>query len=656
MNHKHTIPFFLLLITTLLLAGVYSAAASTSTITIDVPCEDGIGDTQRLIKAIITTNQRAGYDTIRLGENCTYRLIGPYDGIDGLPLITDDLKIEGNGSTIIRKPPPKTISHFRLIHAQSDKQEMILNIRELTLENGKLVGAAGGAAINSIGSSENGNVDLSLYKVTLRNNHSQSSGGAVNITSDHVGILGTIFENNSSGNNGGGLDFTGVQDSSRLYLDGASSFEGNEALNGAGFKATGVVTMNGTTFIGNKASNRGGAIYLYNSKMAKIENAHFEKNEAQSTGGAAYMEGGSLDVINTYFAENNAGDGGGFYWLATIPDSTLEITGETILFENNAQRGGGLFASGKVIIDGTSITDNKAEKEGGGIYLRDGEDSQISRVNFVRNQAGSFGGGLVSYRSEALVNGSIFSTNNAGITGGAMFVNGTVNLNGNLFASNEGASGGGVALVLPNDISQTQLISNNIWDGNQGNRADDLYLYGDEESAQSTVITQNTFSGRRPGGGTAIKIDRPLSTVHASNNVFYGYNNGLEIVRAIAKSDHNLYFEIVENEEVGVDQSAGNITADPMFTDYENHVYLPSEGSPAVDAGIEVPQVTTDFEGQIRPQGLGYDIGAFESPYTAPPTATATAAPSPTPTATPTATPPPTGQGFEIYLPLTTKP
>ena len=40
------------------------------------------------------------------------------------------------------------------------------------------------------------------------------------------------------------------------------------------------------------------------------------------------------------------------------------------------------------------------------------------------------------------------------------------------------------------------------------------------------------------------------------------------------------------------------------------------EGSPAIDAGVDVTGLTTDARGVARPQGLAYDSGAYESPST----------------------------------------
>jgi hypothetical protein len=34
--------------------------------------------------------------------------------------------------------------------------------------------------------------------------------------------------------------------------------------------------------------------------------------------------------------------------------------------------------------------------------------------------------------------------------------------------------------------------------------------------------------------------------------------------------------------------------------------------SPAIDAGMPLPGVLQDYDGAARPQGAGYNIGAFE--------------------------------------------
>ena len=55
-----------------------------------------------------------------------------------------------------------------------------------------------------------------------------------------------------------------------------------------------------------------------------------------------------------------------------------------------------------------------------------------------------------------------------------------------------------------------------------------------------------------------------------------------------------------------------NLTANPMFTDAAAGDFTPLAGSPAIDAGAFVDQVATDVAGGARPQGAGFDIGAYE--------------------------------------------
>jgi hypothetical protein len=64
---------------------------------------------------------------------------------------------------------------------------------------------------------------------------------------------------------------------------------------------------------------------------------------------------------------------------------------------------------------------------------------------------------------------------------------------------------------------------------------------------------------------------------------------------------------------LGVDNTlSNNLTTDPLFVDPSSHDFRLQEGSPAIDAGTEVDEVTEDYDGVSRPQGDAYDIGAFE--------------------------------------------
>ncbi|MEY3898633.1 MAG: hypothetical protein RLZZ214_4155, partial [Verrucomicrobiota bacterium] len=56
-----------------------------------------------------------------------------------------------------------------------------------------------------------------------------------------------------------------------------------------------------------------------------------------------------------------------------------------------------------------------------------------------------------------------------------------------------------------------------------------------------------------------------------------------------------------------------SINADPRFNLTTADDYSTSTMSPVVDAGMDLPEVTTDIRGQPRPQGAASDMGAFET-------------------------------------------
>ena len=129
-------------------------APAASAAILPAVCSGSTGSVPSLIGAITAANLNPGPDTVTLGPDCTYTL-GNVDnnwyGPNGLPAISDDVTVEGNGATIARfDAAPK----FRLFFVGADPTSAstsgyispgpgALTLRNVTLRGGL---ARGGAA------------------------------------------------------------------------------------------------------------------------------------------------------------------------------------------------------------------------------------------------------------------------------------------------------------------------------------------------------------------------------------------------------------------------------------------------------------------------------------------------------------------------------
>jgi len=168
------------------------------------------------------------------------------------------------------------------------------------------------------------------------------------------------------------------------------------------------------------------------------------------------------------------------------------------------------------------------------------------------------------------------------------------------------------------------------------------------------TIVNNVFANNLSSPKSEYPVGVGLENVpHAvvENNIFYDQpDNTIFVVGTVASHeiDYNLAYRS-DGQPSACYQVDWNCrypshdlwNVDPLFVDAAGGDFHLRSGSPCIDAGIALPEVTNDFEGNPRPQGAGCDIGAYEYTGEAQPTATPQPTPSPTPTNTSTATPTP---------------
>jgi hypothetical protein len=95
------------------------------------------------------------------------------------------------------------------------------------------------------------------------------------------------------------------------------------------------------------------------------------------------------------------------------------------------------------------------------------------------------------------------------------------------------------------------------------------------------------------------------------NNIFYNAgSNYWASDGGTVEGSHNLLFSTQGNIDPS-DFPADLVNVDPLLIDPASDDYHIPVESPAIDAGLDVG-IITDLEGNPRPQGNGYDIGAYE--------------------------------------------
>jgi len=149
-------------------------------------------------------------------------------------------------------------------------------------------------------------------------------------------------------------------------------------------------------------------------------------------------------------------------------------------------------------------------------------------------------------------------------------------------------------------------VYNNVFRDNSNGAGGLFFAWG----TRNAYVYNNTFYGLSGEGMMAVTS---TSQVFSKNNIFYSTGTPhlkLETYQgATFNSQNDLFYGAAAPSGAGITLT-GAKSGSPLFVSSSDlHIQA---SSPAVSAGASVSPVEADFAGVYRPQGGGWDIGAYE--------------------------------------------
>jgi hypothetical protein len=564
------------------------------------------GAVQELINAINNANSNGDpSNTINLFGGGVYDLTATNNywyGPNGLPPITSNLTIDGNGATIQRDTKPST-QNFRLFYVSGGYSGELplgsLTLTNVTLQGGIAQGGDsgfGGGGLGAGGAIFNQGT-LNLNGVTVTNNQAQGGGGGVSLFGNILGSGGGGMGEDApnSGNYASEIDTGGGFGSGFPSgfggAGGANAYDSNLSVynggGGGGFLAN-APGQAGTQ----SSSGDGGGVGGFGGNDGGQGNGG--GGVGGDGGGGGFGPdfqgfgpvGGGFGYGGQPLSGGGVGGGGG--------GAAYVSTGGQFVY---SLAGGGGFGGGG----------GGGGAGGGGGFGGGGGGADTSSGGIAG--PGGFGGGK----------GGSDGGGGAGMGGGIFSMFGTLTLTNCTFTGNSAAGGsskggtggsglGGAVFNLDGQLQITfsTLAHNAVSDGSGGTplQAEGTDVYN--------LADGNDITNGGAVTATATLTDSILSNPQSGSDLWSFSVNGQHTnTAAVTLNGQNvvMFFGAALT-------GSQPITSDPQLGSLQNNGGLTETmaipiTSPALNAGTPVSGVTTDQRGQLRP-GSNPSLGAYE--------------------------------------------
>jgi len=277
------------------------------------------------------------------------------------------------------------------------------------------------------------------------------------------------------------------------------------------------------------------------------------------------------------------------------------------------------------LLDGLTIRGGNASgvnphDRGAAIYL-DSCSPRINAVAFYHNSAANLGGAVYTYNDSSIWS-DVYFTENLAAGGGAMYNrNSNVELRGAFFSANHCTADGG---ALATHSSSPQITNASFSSNSCGVNGGAIIFYSSTvliSPSLSNVSISNNQAGSY-GGGIRFASNNLSSSLTLNNSIVWG-NSALAAgneCSLVSTGTTTFNYSCYQNQTGDMQLSGGtldtfnnNITQDPRFVDpYEDDLRLIGT-SEAINTGLNsYNNCPVDIRGNVRIQGAGIDMGAYE--------------------------------------------